>query len=97
MSSRERVQRHLGTMTSKGQTTVPKQVRDYLGLEEGMQVEWVLEGGAATVKARAKSIDDLYGILWRPNQPALSVREMDEALGEALAEDDERIRAGRRH
>ena len=89
--------RFVGKMTSKGQTTVPKEVRDFLGLAEGTQVEWVLDDeGRATVKARKLRAIDLAGILGRPPSGAgMTVQEMDEALGKALAEDDERIRAGR--
>ena len=89
-------ERFVGKMTSKGQTTVPKEVRDFLGLEEGAQVEWVLDDGKAIVKARKLRAADLAGILGRPPAGAgMTVEEMDEALGRALAEDDERIRAGR--
>ena len=89
-------EKYIGKVTSKGQTTVPKEVRDFLGLEEGAQVEWILDDGGATVKARRVRAADLAGILGKP--PAgigMTVRETDEALGRALAEDDERIRAGR--
>ena len=89
-------EKFVGLMTSKGQTTVPKEVREFLGLEEGAQVEWVLDDGKAVVKARKVRAADLAGILGKPPAGAgLTVEEMDEALGRALAEDDERIRAGR--
>jgi antitoxin PrlF len=90
-------ERYLGKVTSKGQTTVPKEVRDFLGLEEGTQVEWTLdEDGKATVKPRKLRAVDLAGFLGRPPSGArMTIEEMDEALGKALAEDDERIRAGR--
>ncbi len=89
-------ERFTGRMTSKGQTTVPKEVRDFLGLEEGAQVEWVLGDGKAVVKARKVRAADLAGILGKsPVGASMTVEQMDEALGKALAEDDERIRAGR--
>lgn len=89
--------RFVGKVTSKGQTTVPKEVRDFLGLEEGTQMEWVLDDdGKATVKARKLRAVDLAGFLGRPPSGAgMTVEEMDEAIGRELAEDDERIRAGR--
>ena len=42
------------TMTSKGQVTVPKRLRDYLGLEPGAEVEFVLrpEGDVVVRPAR---------------------------------------------
>lgn len=88
--------RYVGRMTTKGQTTVPKEVREVLGLGEGTQVEWLVEDGKVSVKPRKLRAADLAGILGRPPAGAgMTVEEMDEALGRALAEDDERIRAGR--
>lgn len=88
--------RYTGKMTSKGQTTVPKEVRDFLGLEEGTQMEWTVDEGKVTVKPRKLRAVDLAGFLGKPpNGVHLTIEEMDEAIGKALAEDDERIRAGR--
>jgi len=80
-----------GSITSKGQTTVPKEVRDKLGLERGARIEWVVEGDKAIVKPRKLRAIDLAGILHRPDMKPLSIEEMDEAIGQAVAEDDARI------
>jgi len=83
--------RLLGTMTSKGQTTVPKEVRDFLGLSEGAQVEWILEDGKATVKPRTLRAVDLAGILGPPpNGRTATIEDMNEAIGQAVAERLER-------
>lgn len=81
-------QRFLGKVTSKGQTTVPKEVRDFLGLDEGTQVEWTLdEKGSATVKPRKLRAVDLAGFLGKPPSGVhLTIEEMDKAIGEAVAE-----------
>lgn len=77
----------LGRMTSKGQTTVPKEVRDMLGLSEGAQVEWIVEDGKATVKPRTRRAVDLMGFLGKPpNGRHVTIEEMDEAIAEAVAE-----------
>ena len=79
--------RYLGKVTSKGQTTVPKEVRDFLGLEEGTQVEWTLEEGKATVKPRTLRAVDLAGFLGKPpNGRHVTIEEMNEGIGEAVAE-----------
>ena len=86
-------ERYLGKVTSKGQTTVPKQVRDFLGLAEGTQVEWTLdENGTATVKPRKLRAVDLVGILGPPpNSPrGVSIEEMNEAAMDAAVERFER-------
>jgi len=41
----------LATLTSKGQVTVPKAVRDALGLRKGDQLSWELEDGSVRVRA----------------------------------------------
>lgn len=80
-------ERYLGKVTSKGQTTVPKEVRDFLGLEEGSQVEWTLdEEGKATVKPRTLRAVDLLGILGPPpNGRHVTIAEMNAATGEAVS------------
>lgn len=84
------------TLTSKGQMTLPKSVRDDLKIGPGDKVDIVKEGGRYVLKPRNVRAVDLAGFLGRPPSGRnLTIEEMDEALGEALAEDDERIRAGR--
>jgi AbrB family looped-hinge helix DNA binding protein len=40
----------LATLTAKGQVTIPKLVRDALGLRQGDQLSWELEDGAVRVR-----------------------------------------------
>ena len=84
--------RYLGKVTSKGQTTVPKEVRDFLGLEEGAQVEWTLDDdGKATVRPRKKlRAVDLAGMLGPSPVGPVSVEEMKDAIGDAIVERYER-------
>jgi antitoxin PrlF len=79
-------------ITSKGQITLPKEVRDRHSLKPGDAVEFIEEGGRTWVKPRNLRALDLAGILHRPGRKAVSVQEMDEAVSEALVEDDERIK-----
>lgn len=85
-------ERYLGKVTSKGQTTVPKEVRDFLGLEEGTQMEWILDDdGKATVRPRKKlRAIDLAGMLGPSKVGPVSVEEMNEAIGDAIVERYER-------
>ncbi len=80
------------TITSKGQLTLPKEVRDDLQLREGDRVSFEKVDGRYVLRPQNKSVMDLAGILHRPGEKSMSVEEMDEALGEALREDDDRIR-----
>ncbi len=75
------------TMTSKGQITVPKEVRDDLRLEAGSQVMFVkLPDGQYRIVARTGSIRDLAGILDYPGMPHVTIEEMNDAVAEAAAE-----------
>lgn len=80
--------RYTGKVTSKGQTTVPKEVRDFLGLEEGTQMEWIVDDGKVTVKPRKLRAIDLAGILGPPPTGVTdtTVEEMNEAIGDAIVE-----------
>lgn len=67
-------------VTSKGQITIPKQVREGLGVDSGDRVEFVeLERGVYTVVAATRDIRDLKGMIPRTAKP-VSVEDMDKAI-----------------
>lgn len=75
------------TMTSKGQITVPKEVRDDLHLVAGSMVMFVKLGeGHYRLVARTGKIDDLAGMLHRPRERPLSIEEINEGIADAAAE-----------
>ncbi len=75
------------TMTSKGQITVPKDVRDELNLVAGSRVMFVRLGPRNyRLVARTGNLEDLFGILHRPGMKALTVEEENEAIAAAAAE-----------
>jgi AbrB family looped-hinge helix DNA binding protein len=73
-------------MTSKGQITVPKDVRLKLGLRPGDRIRFLLEAdGRVRLMPAKRDISELVGILPKPKR-ALSIEEMDDAIGRAVAE-----------
>ena len=73
------------TVTTKGQTTLPKAVRSVLGIAPGDRVRYViLDGEVRLLKARP--VAGLAGILARPGQKPVSLEDMDAAIAEAAAE-----------
>ena len=73
-------------MTSKGQITVPKDVRLKLGLKPGDRVRFLVEAdGRVRLLPAKRDIGELVGILPKPKR-ALTIEEMDQALGRAIAE-----------
>src|SRR6184192_70977 len=47
-----------GKITSKGQTTIPKEIRQKLNLKAGDKISWSLEGERVVFRAKNKSITD---------------------------------------
>ena len=67
------------TVTSKGQVTIPKRIRDALGLTEGAEIEFVLEDdGSLRVRPRESAMERLRRV-----QESLSEYDVDlEAMRE---------------
>ena len=75
-------------MTSKGQTTVPREIRDALSLVEGVQVDWVFNEaeGTATIKPRTLRAIDLAGFLGPSPVGPVTIEQMNEGIADAVAE-----------
>ena len=83
------------TLTTKGQITIPREVRERLRLKTGDRIDFTVEpDGRVTLQPRRLPFEDLFGILARPGKRPISVREMDRAIETAVREQWER--AGRR-
>lgn len=83
------------TLTSKGQITLPKEIREHFHLSEGDRVEFLIaEGGEVLLRPVTSSIRRLFGIVHRPGVPAPAPEEIDQAIGTYLAAEDERIQRG---
>jgi AbrB family looped-hinge helix DNA binding protein len=79
-------------ITSKGQVTVPIQVRDELGLKSGDRIEFVKdETGRFYLEPKKGSVMNLKGIFKR-NGPPISIEEMHDGIAAHLGEDDARIK-----
>ena len=71
------------TITSKGQVTVPKPIRDKLHLKPGDKIDFMLDedGGVRVVPVTA-SVTQLKGMVPRPGYP-VSLADMDKAIASA--------------
>jgi AbrB family looped-hinge helix DNA binding protein len=77
----------LSTVTSKGQITIPKQIRDRLRLQAGSRVEFHVDRqGRVTMRPR-KNVDirELKGIVRSRRKTPASVDEMNEAIARGWA------------
>lgn len=65
-------------LTSKGQTTIPIQVRRALRLKAKQRLLYRIEGRQVILKAEEEDISDLYGCL-KSKKPPVSMNEMRES------------------
>jgi AbrB family looped-hinge helix DNA binding protein len=74
------------TLTSKGQITIPLEVRIALGLKIGDKIDFVeIEEGQYAIKPRTASIRDLEGCIAKLDHVP-TIEEMNEAILDCAAE-----------
>lgn len=66
------------TMTSKGQVTVPREIRDRLGLKSGDKMVFtMLSDGTIVMRPKTRRLADAAGSLTRPGQPKVAIEDMN--------------------
>ena len=66
------------TITAKGQTTVPADVRALVKATQGTRLVWsVTPDGTIVVRAKTKSILDMAGMLKPPKETHVTVDQMN--------------------
>ena len=65
------------TLTSKGQTTIPKEIRDSLGIKPGDRMTFTLMlDGTVVMRVKRKSVVDLAGVLHKKGRKPVSIAQM---------------------
>jgi antitoxin PrlF len=77
------------TITSKGQTTIPKAVRDHLGLKPGDRVKFFLHPDGSVVLLPKLPASALRGIVQARH--SVSIEQMDEAIAAGTASRFKRV------
>jgi AbrB family looped-hinge helix DNA binding protein len=73
------------TITSKGQITLPKRIRQRLGVKPGDRVSFrERPDGSVVVEADTVDLLSLKGIL-KPRRQRLTLKQMDEAVARGAA------------
>ena len=75
------------TITVKGQTTIPKQVRDSLHLKPKDKLLYVLDGNAVIVRPMHGNIRDLKGVFRHAVKGPIDFRKLREATKRVVARD----------
>ena len=69
------------TLTSKGQTTIPKEVRDHLKIQSGDQLDFVIQqDGTVVIRPATLHVKELKGMLHRRNMKTVPVDAMNDAI-----------------
>ena len=65
------------TLTSKGQTTIPKPVRDALGMRAGDRITFtLLADGVVLMRVKNKSVMTVAGSLRKQGRKALAIEQL---------------------
>ncbi len=71
------------TLTSKGQTTIPKEVREHLRVRPGDKLDFVIDAeGRVELRPATLDVRQLKGLLKRKRAKPVSLEEMDRAIAE---------------
>jgi antitoxin PrlF len=73
-------------ITSKGQATIPKAVREHLGLKPGDRVKFFVHPDGSVVLLPKLPVTAMRGMLKTTRRA--TIEEMDEAIAEGIAERD---------
>lgn len=69
------------TLTSKGQTTIPKEIREGLALKSGDRLEFhLLSDSSAILRVKRGTVDDFIGVLRQPGRAPVSVEAMNAGI-----------------
>lgn len=71
----------LATLTTKGQVTIPKEIRESLKLHTGDKIEITLTAEReAVIRPISKKVDDIFCMLHKSKRKPVSLDEIDAAI-----------------
>lgn len=73
-------------LTSKGQITIPKVVRNKLNLKTGDKLDFKIKNDEVILVPVSKTVEDVFGILARDNRNGHSVEQMNDLLKKKIKE-----------
>lgn len=72
------------SITVKGQTTLPKAVREALSVQSGDRVRYIIEDGEVQIKA-VRPLSRLFGVM-RNDGPTVTLEDMERAIADGASE-----------
>ena len=76
----------LSTITTKGQVTIPIEIRKRLKVEPHDKIAFILDGDQVRVARKGSVVERTAGAI-KTNQPPLSAEELREAAEQAIVTD----------
>ncbi len=65
------------TLTSKGQTTIPKPIRDSLGMKTGDRMSFTLmPDGVVVMRVKNKRVSELGGLLYKKGRKSVPIERL---------------------
>lgn len=75
------------TITSKGQVTIPKDIRDILKIGPGDQVDFIVsDEGEVLLSPRTCDFRTLKGMFYKKGRKAATLEDMDKAIRKGATE-----------
>ena len=71
-------------ITSKGQTTIPQEIRELLGLHAGDKVRFVAIGDRVEIIGRNRPVTDIFGLLQSYAIAGTTVEDYETAISEGV-------------
>ncbi|MBF0445348.1 MAG: AbrB/MazE/SpoVT family DNA-binding domain-containing protein [Magnetococcales bacterium] len=79
----------IATLTSKGQVTIPKSIREQFNFQPGDRLEFIVEDGECmVVQPVTKDISELKGVLAHLKKPMATDAQIEAAIGKQISEDN---------
>jgi antitoxin PrlF len=69
------------TLTSKGQVTIPKAVREAMNVDAGDRIDFIVtDAGDVLVRNASLDVHELRGMIKRPRGKAVTIEKMNAAV-----------------
>ncbi|HOO71599.1 MAG TPA: AbrB/MazE/SpoVT family DNA-binding domain-containing protein [Spirochaetota bacterium] len=73
-------------LTSKGQITIPKTVRNKLNLKTGDKIIFTVRNGEVTLKPASKTVKEVFGLLSGKQDKSYTLEQINEKLTKAISD-----------
>lgn len=73
-------------ITSKGQTTIPAEVRERLGLQTGDRIAFIELDQGFLIVPRNRPVSSMFGLLAEYAMQGTTVNDYDQAIGEGISD-----------